>query len=69
MIGDSTISASGKTMPKAARLISGSASRATMAFAAGDSTVISSQLAANGHQVCMIRRMGNGAETLSLVGR
>jgi len=50
MIGDSMMSASGKTMPPyAARLISGWGSRATIALSAGWSALISSQLAASGH--------------------
>lgn len=50
--GDSMIKARGKTIPPyAARLISGSASLATIALRTGSSAPIKSQLAANGHQV------------------
>ena len=61
MIGDSMISARGKTMPPhAARLISGSVILATIALIMGPSVAMNSQLAASGHQVCTMRRIDSG---------
>ena len=48
-----------KTTPQAARLISGATMRAITALISGSSAVINSQLAANGHQVRMIRCIDN----------